>query len=199
MHESSFSSMRKFKEKYLNKNDILEILDVGSFDSNKKPYNYGLLFNEKNWNYRGMDIREGPNVDIVVSSIYDWVEINDESFDVVVSGQAFEHMEFFWKAIVEIKRILKPNGLCCIIAPSAGPVHRNPFDCYRFTAEGMKAIGKYAGLNVLEYYTNDAPAWYDSVLICKKEDNSSEESNLENKLNNLEKKVDFLLNKLNGE
>ncbi len=64
-----------------------------------------------------MDIQEGPNVDIVVSDIYNWIEIEDSSFDVVISGQAFEHMEFFWKAIKEIERILKPGGLCCIIAP----------------------------------------------------------------------------------
>ena len=67
-----------------------------------------------------MDIQKGPNIDIVVSDIYNWIEIEDNSFDVVVSGQAFEHMEFFWKAIKEIERILKPGGLCCIIAPSAG-------------------------------------------------------------------------------
>ena len=146
----------------------MDILEIGSFDSNQDPFNYGLLFNEKNWNYYGMDIKEGPNVDLVVSDIYNWVEINDESYDVVVSGQAFEHMEFFWKAIVEIERILKSGGFCCIIAPSTGPVHRNPYDCYRFTAEGMQSIGKYAGLEVLESYTQASPVWNDSVLICKK-------------------------------
>ena len=79
-------------------------------------YNYGRFLREDNWKYRGMDIQEGPNVDIVVSDIYNWIEIEDSSFDVVISGQAFEHMEFFWKAIKEIERILKPGGLCCIIA-----------------------------------------------------------------------------------
>lgn len=175
MHRSSFLAMEKFKDKYLDKNCTLDILDIGSFDSNPKPFNYGLLFNEKKWNYFGMDIREGPNVDLVVSDIYDWVEIKDASYDVVVSGQAFEHMEFFWKAIVEIERILKPEGFCCIIAPSAGPVHRHPYDCYRFTAEGMKAMGEYAGLDVLEYYTKDAPAWNDSVLIGKKSSSNKSE------------------------
>ena len=168
MHQSSFLAMEKFKNQYLDVNTNLDILDIGSFDSNKDPFNYGLLFNEKNWNYCGMDIKKGPNVDLVVSDIYNWVEINDQSYDVVVSGQAFKHMEFFWKAIVEIERILKPGGFCCIIAPSTGPVHRNPYDCYRFTAEGMKSIGKYAGLEVLDSYTQVSPVWNDSVLIGKK-------------------------------
>ena len=168
MHQSSFLAMEKFKNQYLDVNTNLDILDIGSFDSNQDSFDYGLLFNENNWNYYGMDIKEGPNVDLVVSDIYNWVEINDESYDVVVSGQAFEHMEFFWKAIVEIERILKLGGFCCIIAPSTGPVHRNPYDCYRFTAEGMKSIGKYAGLEVLDSYTQVSPVWNDSVLIGKK-------------------------------
>ncbi len=193
MHQSSFLAMEKFKNQYLDKSSVLNILDIGSFDSNEKPFNYGLLFNEKNWHYSGMDIREGPNVDLVVSDIYDWAEINDESYDVVISGQAFEHMEFFWKAIVEIERILKPGGFCCVIAPSTGPVHRNPFDCFRFTAEGMRAMGEYAGLSVLEYYTQTSPVWNDSVLIGKKLDS---ENDLENRLDDLEEKIDILLKKL---
>lgn len=168
MHKSSFLAMDRFKNKYLDNNKELYILDVGSYDSNEKPFNYGLLFKEDSWHYKGMDIRDGPNVHVVVSDIYDWAEIEDSSYDVVISGQAFEHMEFFWKAILEIERILKPGGFCCIIAPSAGPVHRNPYDCYRYTAEGMAAIGKYAGLTVLENYTNDSPIWNDAILICKK-------------------------------
>ena len=143
----------------------------------------------------GMDIREGPNVDVVVSDIYSWVEISDESYDVVVSGQAFEHMEFFWKAIIEIERILKPGGFCCIVVPSTGPVHRNPFDCYRFTSEGMEAIGKYAGMEILESYTQTAPVWNDSVLICKKNDLKQD---VEYRLDNLEKKLDVLVNEIKG-
>ena len=193
MHQSSFLAMEKFKNQYLDKDSVLDILDIGSFDSNEKPFNYGLLFNEKNWNYSGMDIREGPNVDLVVSDIYNWIEIDDESYDVVISGQAFEHMEFFWKAIAEIERILKHGGFCCIIAPSTGPVHRNPFDCFRFTSDGMCAMGEYAGLDVLESYTQTALVWNDSVLVAKKSDSNND---LEAKLDNLEEKIDILLKKV---
>jgi hypothetical protein len=34
----------------------------------------------------------------------------------VVSGQAFEHIEFIWLTILEIARVLKTNGLAVIIA-----------------------------------------------------------------------------------
>ena len=141
--------MEKFKNQYLDKSTNLKILDVGSYDSNNPPYNYGLLFKEKNWKYWGMDIKKGSNVDIVVKDIYNWVEIENESYDIVISGQAFEHMDYFWKAAEEMTRILKPNGYLCIIVPSAGPVHRNPVDCYRFkedsppnTENAKKAVSK---------------------------------------------------------
>ena len=171
MHRSSFFSMQKFKTNYLKNLQNLKILDIGSYDSSGDSFNYRSIFDEDTWEYVGMDLKEGPNVDLVVSDVYMWGEIPNESFDVVISGQAFEHMEFFWKSIEEITRILKKGGCCCIIAPSSGPVHKNPVDCFRFTADGMAEIGKYAGLKILETYTNttkESNPWFDSVLIAKK-------------------------------
>ena len=171
MHRSSFFSMQKFKTDYFKNIENLKILDIGSYDSSGDSFNYRSIFNEDTYEYVGMDLKEGPNVDLVVSDVYLWDEIPDESFDLVISGQAFEHMEFFWKAIVEITRVLKNGGYCCIIAPSSGPVHKNPVDCFRFTSDGMAAIGEYAGLKILETYTNtsdESSPWYDSVLIAKK-------------------------------
>lgn len=37
---------------------------------------------------------DGPNVDLVPKDIYYWEEITDESFDLVISGQVFEHIEY---------------------------------------------------------------------------------------------------------
>lgn len=171
MHRSSFFAMKKFKNKYLNNNDVLKILDIGSYDSSGTSFNYRSIFDNDNWEYIGMDLKEGPNVDLIVSDMYDWKEIPNETFDVVISGQAFEHMEFFWRAIGEVSRILKYGGYCCIIAPSSGPVHKNPLDCFRFTSDGMKEIAKYVDLTILEAYTNsheESSPWFDSVLIAKK-------------------------------
>lgn len=171
MHRSSFLSMKKFKNDYLKNQKKIKILDIGSYDSSGSSFNYRGIFEEEGWEYVGMDLKEGPNVDIIVSDIYCWEEIQNETFDVVISGQAFEHMEFFWKGIKEISRILKIGGYCCIIAPSSGPVHKNPVDCFRFTSDGMEEIAKYGGLKILETYTNnseESSPWYDSVLIAKK-------------------------------
>ena len=184
-----------FKENYLDVNDELKILDIGSFDKNG-DYNYGLILDEKKWTYHGLDLKEGNNVDIIVENAYDWKEIEDETYDVVISGQAFEHIEFFWLTLEQVKRVLKPEGLFCIIVPSSGQVHRNPYDCYRFNQDGMKAMAKYINFTVLETGNNakDGP-WHDSHLIAKKPEKGSKED-LEYKMDKLEDKIDLIISKL---
>jgi SAM-dependent methyltransferase len=119
----------------------------------------------------------GPNVDIAVKSSYKWNEINDNYCDAVISGQAFEHIEFPWVTISEITRIVKPGGLICIIAPNGLGLHRYPVDCWRYYSDGMIALAKYVGMEVLHISTNQAPKnaslewygrWQDCMLIAKK-------------------------------
>lgn len=118
----------------------------------------------------------GVNVDIVLEKPYQWKNIKSQSFDVVVCGQMLEHDEFFWLTMLEIKRVMKPEGICCIIAPSGGPEHRYPVDCYRYYPDGFRAVARYAGLEVLEVYAQwnaelypDMDAdWRDCVLIGRR-------------------------------
>lgn len=166
--------MEYFKMKYLDKlqKTDLKILDVGSCDVNGT---YRPLFDYKDWEYTGLDMHRGKNVDIVPSNKYDWVEIDDNAFDVVISGQAFEHIEYFWLTIGEISRIMKKDGFLCIIAPSNGYEHKYPVDCWRFYPDGMKAIAKYANLTSVEVFvdwdksnSNRDETWQDCVMIARK-------------------------------
>lgn len=199
MHKSSYLKMQYFKETYLNPNEELKILDIGSFDKDGN-YNYGLILNEKKWTYHGLDLKQGNNIDIVVENAYDWEdEIEDETYDLVISGQAFEHIEFFWLTLEQVKRVLKPGGLFFLIVPSTGPVHKNPYDCYRFNENAMKAMAKYINFRVIEYGTNFdkiSDPWYDTFLVAKKSE-STDIDDLEHKMDSLERKVDILMKKLN--
>lgn len=201
MHKSSYLKMKYFKDTYLNPNDELKILDIGSFDKGGN-YNYGLILNEETWTYHGLDLKPGNNIDIVVDDPYDWKEqIDDETYDLVISGQAFEHIEYFWLTLEQVKRILKPGGLFFLIVPSTGPVHKNPYDCYRFNENAMKSMAKYINFRVIEYGTNFdeiSNPWYDSFLVAKKPENASI-TELEQKMDTLERKVDILMRKLNLE
>lgn len=167
--------MAAFRKEYLSgrEKERLEILDLGSCDVNGS---YKQFFDSSEWRYIGADMAPGRNVDVVLSDPYDWKEIATSSVDVLVSGQTFEHIEFFWVTMLEIKRVLKPGGLCCIIAPSGGFEHRYPVDCWRFYPDGVKALARYAGLDVLKAetkweggsYTDDSAQWRDTVLVCRK-------------------------------
>ena len=175
MHKSSLDKMLAFRKKYLEskKNEALLILDLGSLDVNGSYRGY---FDISPWTYRGIDMAAGKNVDIVLQDPYNWREIRSSSTDVVISGQAFEHIEFFWLSIIEIFRVLKPEGLCCLIAPSSGPEHRYPVDCWRFYHDGFAALARFASLKVLEIYSQNGPTgyddgsdmWQDMVLVCQK-------------------------------
>ena len=175
MHQSSYDKMAGFVNKYLEKRskDRLIILDLGSQDINGT---YKPLFLSPAWKYIGIDASEGKNVDIVISNPYSWNNIRSDYADVLVSGQTFEHIEYIWLTMKEIRRVLKPGGLCCIIAPSGGIEHRYPTDCWRIYPDGFRALAKYADLEIIEVFTqwenenypDGCDMWHDSVLICRK-------------------------------
>lgn len=175
MHKSSLDKMLAFRKKYLEskKEEPLLVLDLGSLDINGS---YRDFFDISPWVYRGMDTASGKNVDIILKNPYKWREIKSESADVLLSGQAFEHIEFFWITILEIARVLKPGGLCCIIAPSGGFEHRYPVDCWRFYLDGFVALAKFSKLEVVEVYSQTEPTgypdgsdqWQDLVMVARK-------------------------------
>ncbi len=177
MHKASLLRMQWFVENYASKieQNEVKVLDVGSFDVNGS---YRHLFDGQQYQYTGLDMEKGPNVDVVLSHPYNWSAIETDSFDVVISGQAFEHMEYFWKAMEEMTRVLKKDGLLCLIVPNGFSEHRYPVDCYRFFTDGMIALARYTSLESLHAHTNCAPEendfdWYsethaDSMLVARK-------------------------------
>lgn len=175
MHASSYLNMQRFVTTHLagHTGAELRIADIGSQNVNGS---YRPLFDHSGWQYVGIDMAEGPGVDLVLADVYRWSELDDGSFDVVVSGQALEHIEFFWLTVLEIARIARPGGLVCLIAPSGGYEHRYPVDCWRFYPDGMRALARHAGLEVVEAYAqwnkdehpDMDPIWQDCVLIARK-------------------------------
>jgi SAM-dependent methyltransferase len=175
--------MKLFVDTYLSarKSEPLRILDLGSMEYGPT---YRQFFQEEPWTYIGLDIAPGKNVDLVLEDGYHWKEVKNESADIIISGQAFEHIEYFWLTMSEIAKALKPGGLCCIIAPSGGPEHRYPVDCWRIYPDGLRAMAKYAGLDVLEArtqwepkgYPDDSDTWANSVLVAQKGKNAGGEA-----------------------
>lgn len=176
MHDSAFEKAQVFRRAYLGDYEAasLLVLDVGSAIVADGHRSNREAFANPNWRYLGLDIEAAPNVDLVVADPYDWREVPDGFADVVVCSQVFEHTEFFWITILEIARVLKPNGLAFIVAPGAGPLHRYPVDCWRFYDDGLPALARWARLTVLESRVQWRPLyrrgnqWRDAAIVMQR-------------------------------
>lgn len=94
-----------------------KVLDVGSYDVNGT---YEDIFSD----YTGLDIVDGPNVDIVSTELYRF-PVGDNAYDVVVTGNTLEHVEDMYAFVKELARIAKEYVV--IAVPSAGiGEHRPP-------------------------------------------------------------------------
>jgi hypothetical protein len=164
MHIESYQEMARLVRTYLKPEHSLRILDVGSYDVNGS---YRPLFDKPGWHYAGADVAPGPNVDFVLREPYRW-NLPDADYDVVISGQAFEHIQFFWLTWLEMVRVLKPGGLIFLLAPGSGPEHRYPVDCWRFYRDGMRALGDYGDVEVLEAETRWGNGWADTIGVFRK-------------------------------
>ena len=119
------------------------VLDLGAGQAKYKS-----IIKEKANEYVAFDLIPGKNIDVVG-------EINNtdlpaESFETVVCTQVFEHIATPWLAVKEIKRLLKPNGICLLTAPFLEAYHADPHDYFRYTTEGVIALFKNEGFEIVE-------------------------------------------------
>jgi SAM-dependent methyltransferase len=170
MHDTALFYGKKFFQNYLLKPS--KILDVGSKNENGSLKFYCGDTHE----YIGIDMIAGDNVDIIQKDPY-VLPFNDNTFDIITSTSVFEHSQMFWVLANEIFRVLKPDGLFYLNAPSNGPYHTYPVDCYRFYPDAGKGIvewGVYSGyknLTVLESFIGDKKNdnWNDFICIFLKD------------------------------
>ena len=168
MHKTAENNSKLFFNNYIypqkNKHKILEIGSyIGGFSIR--------TLSTSETEYIGVDLIEGPGVDIVLTDQYK-LPFDDGTFDFIISSSCFEHVEFFWVIYLEIMRVLKKDGLFYLNAPSNGDFHRYPVDCWRFFPDSGHALinwGKFNGLNcgLIEQYTSDKESdiWCDYVSI----------------------------------
>lgn len=146
------------------------ILEIGSYNVN------GTLrvFAPEGCHYVGIDIEEGPGVDLVAAP-GEPLPVDDGSFDLVVSTSVFEHDSVFWQTFLELCSKVRQGGYIYMNAPSNGAVHRFPRDSWRFYPDAGKALAEWArsqGQNVrlVESFTapREADIWNDFVAVFQK-------------------------------
>jgi SAM-dependent methyltransferase len=142
-------------ERYMPKDRRYRVVDFGSRAVRGQELTNRQLLLGHDCEITGVDVRSGPNVDVVMKRPYR-VPLRANSADVVFAGQVLEHVPFFWASLLELARVLRPNGLLFVTVPSRGHVHGRD-DCWRFYPDGLRAMAAFAGLTVREAHTDFPP------------------------------------------
>lgn len=157
------------------------VLEVGSYNVNG-----GVGPVLKNWGkpeeYAGVDIEDGPGVDIVCNAEALAEKFGENSFDFVISVEMMEHVRNWQKVISNLKRVCKPGGIIVVTTRSKGfKYHAYPHDYWRFENEDMAEI-----FSDCEIMVNDSD-WQDPGVLVKvrKPENFSEKDLSSYKLYNM--------------
>lgn len=168
MHPTSLENMQRCYDRFIRPagyelRQAVQVLDVGGAEVNGT---YRAIFSAPAFTYLTADIvPEG--VDIPLSDPYR-IPLPDESVDILVSGQMLEHCEYFWQSFCEMVRLMKPDGCLLLIAPSAGPIHRYPVDCYRFYPDAYAALARFAHCRLEAVWRDPRGPWQDLVGVFRK-------------------------------
>jgi SAM-dependent methyltransferase len=174
MHPSAHAQMSLSIQRYMERDRKYRVLDFGSGTSARQTLTHRSLLGEYDCDYTGVDIREGNNVDIVMKQPYR-IPISSKSVDIVMSGQVFEHVPFFWASLLEIARVMKPGAYFFLTVPSRGHVH-STYDCWRIYPDGLRAMAAWSRLRLREAFTDFPPPIRDADRLRKKHDFSAIDS-----------------------
>ncbi len=167
MHWTVGRSFAEFIDVYGLESMPLSVLEIGSMNING-----GLRDLAKhNMTWTGLDLEEGPGVDLKIEIGQPFPYAN-KVFDLVVCSSVFEHDAQFWNTFLEMARVTKPGGLILVIAPSNGAYHRYPIDAFRFYPDAGLAMERWANsrgvpIHLLESFTTfpDKDGWADFISI----------------------------------
>ncbi len=104
-----------------------------------EPNFYQPLFPGKR--YVKQDMRDfDPACIDVICDIADMKPIASESIGLVLNLESLEHLPYPQRAIDEIHRVLRPDGLLILTTVMHFKIHRAPKDYWRFTPDGIELL-----------------------------------------------------------
>ena len=160
------------------------VLDVGGRDVNGSLRQF---FTDSE--FTCMDMETHSSVDVVCNP-GDPFPFDDNYFDLIVSTSCFEHDPIFWMTFLEMSRVVKPDGIIYINAPSSGPPHYYPGDNWRFYTHAADSLAYWSyfyykdkqtkhivsvqdKFNLNEPHWNE-PHWNDAIMVFKKDSDNNE-------------------------
>ncbi|MEN9662641.1 MAG: hypothetical protein RL324_1590 [Verrucomicrobiota bacterium] len=121
------------------------VLDVGC---GRKPYRHLVPATR----YVGLDLdtpelRELGEADLFYQG--GTIPVAAESFDAVICSQVLEHIFTPAEFLVEIRRVLRPEGLLLLTTPFVWDEHSQPFDFGRYSSFGLRHVLESAGFEMV--------------------------------------------------
>ncbi len=140
-----------------------------------EPNLYQPLF--PNMKYIKQDIQDynPPCIDIICD-ICHMAPVEDDSIGLVLLLESLEHIEHPQKALDEIFRVLKPNGILILTTVMAMGIHPCPKDYWRFCPDGIKLLlSKY---KILDFTLEGEPSFPLGIWVtCQKVTSELEREN----------------------
>lgn len=139
------------------------VLDVGALNVNGSARDVIGEVDE----YVGVDLVEGPGVDVVLNAHELTTELAG-GFDVVLCLEMLEHDSAPWLTTAQLAAMAKPSGIVLVTARGNGfPLHNEP-DCFRFLEAGFRAVLEAGGLEVLRIQPDpQVSGWFANCTMAE--------------------------------
>ena len=144
------------------------VLDCGA---GWEPNFYEPLFPDRKYLKQDMQDYDPPCIDIVCD-ICDMREVEDDSIGLVLLLESLEHIASPQKALDEISRILKPNGLLILTTVMAMGIHKCPKDYWRFCPDGIELL--LGAFRILDFMLEGHPSFPLGVWVTAQKTTESE-------------------------
>jgi SAM-dependent methyltransferase len=115
-------------------------LEVGSYDVNGS-----VRQSFPNCDYVGVDLCDGPGVDLVCSGHE--IAFPDATFDISISCECFEHNPHWIATFFNMHRMTKAGGLVVITCASKGRLEHGTMRAASYGSPGTQSVG-------IDYYRN---------------------------------------------
>jgi Methyltransferase domain. len=127
----------------------IKVIEIGSYDVNGS-----VRKNFPSCHYTGIDLINGPGVDIVSSG--ESVDLPDDTYDVAISCECFEHNQSWRGTFINMHRMTKPGGLMIITCASRGRTEHGTERTTPSDSPGTQFAGNayYRNLNVRDFKTS---------------------------------------------
>lgn len=94
----------------------------------------------KGWEYLGLDIMTGENVDLVGDAHELSALFKTKRFQAIMAFSVLEHLLMPWKFVVELNQILEMGAIGIFTTHQCWPLHDSPWDFWRFSDKAWAGL-----------------------------------------------------------